>query len=90
MILVQIHLSETIISLIEEKAMIAEKLRHVKELERLLAKAERRLGVERVAMVNLLAEVADKDQTLKATVAQEVELVVQVEDLRKHLNLLKV
>lgn len=67
----------------DEKAATTENLRCGEKLERLLAEAERRLTVERDTMADLQDEVADKNQRLKAALAQ-------VEDLHKQLDLLKV
>lgn len=86
MLLVQLLMSETIISLLDEKAATTDKLRRVEELECLLAETKRCLAVERSTMHDLKAEVAYKDQRLKVALARESELVAQLEDTHKQLN----
>lgn len=90
MLSVQFQMGEAIISLIYENMATTRKLRRENELECLLAKAEWRLVVERSAIEDRQADVEDKGKQLQATLTRESDLVAQVKDIRKQLDLLKV
>lgn len=75
MLPVRHQMVKPIVSLIEERAATVDKLRQVDEMERFLAEVERRLVMERAAMDDLYAEVADKGKQLQGALAWQSDLV---------------